>query len=651
MATWLSGISRQHRIIRKNTFLWFSLFLLAFVVVLGKLAWMQTVDYHHYMRLADDLHKRTVMIPFKRGSLLDRNFVPLAVDSELDSLYADPSLIQYPDFIVKQLAPVINMPEAELLADLTRVTIKSRVPQATADAVRQCNLPGIQVAPEGARLHIGVNWEKVDSPVRFTHRLAKSLNLPIKALQKELEYTEPEPPKPVPATPATAKGRATTTAPRTPAAVPAPEPTPVKPVGTHWLKETFPAASRGVLDGLGLPGLLLNPFESYRVSADQQQFLGETPIASAAGVAAALAVPLGMTPTDIAHILLTRLRFVKLKADLSEGALKTIQRLEGTMFVVQPGKIFDAGKGADAGVGKELDSATTRLYEMLNEKGQPVQITQPQIRERLSPGAPPGILGVRLSKEGQPDILIPRKLYAKPIPGVIYGLPGIGLLQEPCRHYPFAALASASLGWVGDVHTNPHGAFGLEETLEKQLRGVDGREVKEIDAKRRTMPERSMRTDPVNGLGVVLTLDISIQQAAEEWLAKRVMGENGTALRGSCIAIDPNTGEILALATCPAWDGNNPAKSTLPRVNPAISNFYEPGSAFKVVAVMGALEEGLVRDGQVVTNCPAATPSGIASSMKRSTSAMAWWIAAGCWSSPAISAPRASPCCWDHSAS
>ncbi|HEY3376587.1 MAG TPA: penicillin-binding protein 2, partial [Armatimonadota bacterium] len=254
-----------------------------------------------------------------------------------------------------------------------------------------------------------------------------------------------------------------------------------------------------------------------------------------------------------------------------------------------------------------VDEAVARLDDMLNDKKGPALVSKEQIRARLLPGGAPGELAVKMSK-GQPDFIISRRLFAKPIAGVMYGLPGVGLTQEPRRHYPYGAMASATLGWVGDVRVHPSGVFGLELSEEKLLRGVDGREVKEIDARRRTIPERSTRTEPQDGLDLMLTIDLNIQQAAEEELAKAVQSSH--ALQGQCIVMDPKTGEILAIATYPTWDANAPGKSPVPLLNPAISNFYEPGSTFKIVPVIGALEEKLVRDGQQVTYCSGTMPIG-----------------------------------------
>lgn len=621
MATWLSGISRQHRIIRKNVFLWFGLFLLAFVLIIARFGWIQLVEGGKYRKLGAKLYKRTLVLPFKRGPLVDRNCMPMAVDSEHYTVYADPDLIPFPDFTAAQLARVLNLPVDDVLAKLTEVTIASRLTRETTDAVGRLQLPGIRMEAEGTRLRIGVDWSRIDNCNIFTNRLGKTLNIPVKALRSELGVKVIEPaPTPAPAAPALAPVSAPATRsprrharrPAQPTAPSAPTVQFSKPSGTTWLSSSYPAGAKAALDDLKarFPGLLYQSYESFRITGDQRQYaMGQPPVADAGAAAAQLAAILGQPADRIKTVLAVRSHYAKVKADITEDELKAVRKLLGTMFVVQPGRILDTG-GKDPA--QQINEAVRRLDDMLNERGQSPQVSPDVIRQRLAAGAAPGPLGVKLLKDDRPDIEISRRLFAVPIPGVIYGLPGIGVQEESGRNYPFARLASAALGWVGDARTNPHGVFGLEEYLEDKLRGKDGREEKEIDLRRRTMPERSQRTEPINGLGAMLTIDLTIQQAAEEWLNKYVQGPprkgepGGYALRGQCVVLDPNTGDILALATSPAWDANQPSKSTIPIVNPAISNFYEPGSAYKIVAVMGALEEGLIHDGELVTNCTGA---------------------------------------------
>lgn len=584
MATWLSGISKQHRIIRKNVFLWYGCFLGIFLLILLRLFWLQGIEGRYYRQIADRYHTRVVELRAKRGQLLDRNMTVLALDDQRQSLFVDPSLVQYPDFIAQQLAPVLQVPENELLAKLTQqdpyVDIKTDLTSGVANSVRQLNLPGVIVRSAGERFRIGLDLQKIPLSAGIAEELADALGVPAKDVKSQLGELTP--------TPADENGK------------------PDRPEGQRWLNGSFPTANKDAAIALHFPGLLYEKVDdNFSVGVDPREYLGKKSNISAEDAAASLAPAIGMDQSTVERLLQYRPRFVMLKTDLSEDMLTEVHKLQGSMFVVKPGLLSDAGKTKDGeGV---LSEAVGRICDMLNGKKGPQLVTEAQVRDRLATGAAPGLLATKLDK-GQPDIMIQRRLFAKPVNGVIYGLPGVGLMQEPRRHYLYGTLASATLGWVGDVRVHPSGAFGLELSEEKQLRGIDGKEIKEIDARRRTIPERSERTEPINGHDVVLTMDLTIQQAAEEELAKAV--QSARALQGECIVMDPNTGEILAMATYPSWDANKPGESPIPLVNPAISNFYEPGSTFKVVPVISSLEEKLIRDGEKVTYCSGAMSIG-----------------------------------------
>lgn len=178
-------------------------------------------------------------------------------------------------------------------------------------------------------------------------------------------------------------------------------------------------------------------------------------------------------------------------------------------------------------------------------------------------------------------------------------LPGIGVLYESKRIYPAGFAASQALGFV---NADNIGAEGLELASNSVLVGVDGSMTTEVDARRRTIPEahRTIK-NPVNGKDIVLTLDLTIQQIAEEALsdmAKTYQPESAAA-----VVLDPATGEILALANYPSFDPNSTSK-TDPGLwrNRAVTDLYEPGSTLKAMTVAAAMNEG-ISPRAVVTNC------------------------------------------------
>lgn len=181
-------------------------------------------------------------------------------------------------------------------------------------------------------------------------------------------------------------------------------------------------------------------------------------------------------------------------------------------------------------------------------------------------------------------------------------LSGIRVVDEPKRFYPEETLAAAVLGVVGNEH---QGLSGVERAADGWLRG---REVPELF---REWP--TVRTDPpawaereeLAPQSVVLTLDRTLQMIAEQELARQL--ELSRAKSGIVVMQNPQTGEILAMASGPGFNPNwwgNPAApahygpDTLK--NPSVESVFEPGSTFKVVTAAGALQERKVIPGETI---------------------------------------------------
>lgn len=188
-------------------------------------------------------------------------------------------------------------------------------------------------------------------------------------------------------------------------------------------------------------------------------------------------------------------------------------------------------------------------------------------------------------------------------------LAGVSLQITSRRSYPIDTKLAHLLGYVGeasqqDLLADPRnrmgdliGKVGLEKHLESYLRGVDGGQQVEVDAVGRKL--RVLReVDEVPGDTVRLTIDRDLQEAA--WQA---MGDHD----GSVVALDPNTGEILALVNRPSYDPNVFARGVhrdewralltdkhRPLNNRAIQGQYPPGSTFKIIVATAALEEGII---------------------------------------------------------
>lgn len=164
----------------------------------------------------------------------------------------------------------------------------------------------------------------------------------------------------------------------------------------------------------------------------------------------------------------------------------------------------------------------------------------------------------------------------------------VGLKPEERRVYPYGSLAAQTLGFVG---ANQHGLAGIEASRDTWLGGKNGKVTLEVDARGRAIPGlRAVRLEPQPGRDLKLTIDTSLQQIAEAELARGI--EAASAAGGVALVMDPVNGEILALASQPAFDPNNYKKAPPGRwVNPVVVGAYEPGSTFKLVMACATLEE------------------------------------------------------------
>jgi len=156
------------------------------------------------------------------------------------------------------------------------------------------------------------------------------------------------------------------------------------------------------------------------------------------------------------------------------------------------------------------------------------------------------------------------------------------------RLFPKGGLACQVLGYTG---RDGQGLQGLEYAFDEKLRGIDGWSYQTVDAKRRLQPglDKAGRA-PTPGLQMVLTIQQDYQEIMENALAKGITELD--ADRGSAMLLDPNTGEVLAMASYPGFDPNQPSQAKGQEIrNDLISLVFEPGSTFKIVTASSALEE------------------------------------------------------------
>jgi cell division protein FtsI/penicillin-binding protein 2 len=172
----------------------------------------------------------------------------------------------------------------------------------------------------------------------------------------------------------------------------------------------------------------------------------------------------------------------------------------------------------------------------------------------------------------------------------------------PIRVYPNQSLAAHILGYAQteDAEINSNvvseivGTDGIEKSMDEKLAGAAGWRLTEADRRGRELVAlRNQDLEARDGLNVVLTIDSVIQNFVEKALADAM--EKHTPVSVTGIVMRPKTGEILAMATLPNFDPNNPGASPADaRRDRVISDVMEPGSTFKIVVVSGALNDHLV---------------------------------------------------------
>ena len=187
---------------------------------------------------------------------------------------------------------------------------------------------------------------------------------------------------------------------------------------------------------------------------------------------------------------------------------------------------------------------------------------------------------------------------------------GIVVDEDVERVYPFGNLASHVIGFVGGDN---QGIIGLESKYEKYLSGKEGKILTLTDSRGLEISDAQERIEPERGYDIVTSLDVSVQKFAQQTIAKAVEAKN--AKRGLIIVMNPQNGEIYALADYPEFDLNEPFEinndelkakwNTLTEKqqndelnkmwrNTAINDTYEPGSTFKIVTSSAGLETGAV---------------------------------------------------------
>ncbi|MFL6022562.1 MAG: peptidoglycan D,D-transpeptidase FtsI family protein [Marmoricola sp.] len=177
------------------------------------------------------------------------------------------------------------------------------------------------------------------------------------------------------------------------------------------------------------------------------------------------------------------------------------------------------------------------------------------------------------------------------------GYKGIDTRPDPLRDYPAHDVGANLLGFLG---TDGNPLAGLELAFNNQLAGKDGSTTYEVGGGNRIPLGENSETKPVNGKNLTLTIDRDVQ-----WFSQRVLRtavQKAHAASGAAVALDTQTGEILALADYPTYDANDGANANKDDYNSrALSNVYEPGSVEKVLTSSALIDAGKVTPATRIT--------------------------------------------------
>ncbi len=210
-----------------------------------------------------------------------------------------------------------------------------------------------------------------------------------------------------------------------------------------------------------------------------------------------------------------------------------------------------------------------------------------------------------------------------------FAFPGVRVDVISRRQYPYGSLVSQLVGYMGaipaekaqeyikqgyDPAADRIGYAGVEMTMEKWLRGTPGQRYQETDILGRVVRVLGDEIPPVPGHNVYLTIDLELQQVAQQALQKGM--DRANSRRGVVIAMNPQTGEILAMVSMPTYDNNLFAEGISPEdlsrlledphrplMNHAIADLLPPGSIFKIIPAAAALQEGVLT-ARTRLNCP-----------------------------------------------
>ncbi len=336
--------------------------------------------------------------------------------------------------------------------------------------------------------------------------------------------------------------------------------------------------------------------------------------------------------TAVVAVLLVRLSYIQFvqgeelqkKAFVQQNSSRTISPIRGTIYDRNGKKLAISVQAATISCNpNDIKNSNTKLTvdEIADELAPILEIDRDTLYKMITKNVNHVTLKRKVSKETEDNV---RRWVSS------NKVKGINIDEDAKRYYPNGNLVSHVLGFTGNDNQGLQG--GIEDVMEKYLKGVPGKILSEVDSRSRAIPfESEKRIDAEDGLNVVLTIDETIQYLVSKSLDKAI--EDYNVKQGAVgIVMDPNNGDILALVSKPDYDLNNPyafpesiegldksqwierssesvniLSSTVWR-NKAISDTYEPGSTFKSFTTAAGIEEGVIGPDTITDDLPIKVP-------------------------------------------
>ena len=566
--------------LRKSSRLWCFICFIFLLIITAQFLHLQVFKYSFFKDKAKKQQERNTVLKADRGRIYDTDLKILAYDDFSYNLFIDPVLFYDNSFTLTKISEIFDIDIKEIedkIAVRTLVYLLQEGPAEKLIALKENNkiYDGLNVIKAGKR--ITLTFTPDDEVKKLSEEEIKRIEIICGLTDNEIEKIYDEFIK--------SKNREDSVILTYDAPIDA----------MQQIRKTEIKGVTGVL------------YQGYRVTIDPRHFSGYYTKDRDKAIFN-IAMILDKDPERMNNLILGERRYVQLKKNISANEHKEFNKIQRTVFVTDSGAYYNSLPPDKRD--EKIDSVAASLYDVINKKGDEIveTVSLAQIRKILLPSAQTGAAFEAYNSKGNRNNLVAYRIDGlintrNLKGGIVYGLPGVSLEKVPKRMYPYGELASPVLGWVRDFGNHDiRGVFGVEAKLDEVLRGKNGIQKREVTVKNVTIPNLNDKLVLAeHGKDIQLTINTSMQQTAETAMKRAFISSK--AIGAQCIVLNSATGEILALVHLPSWNANEPGKNENPYINSTVSLPYEPGSTFKAFTVAMALEEGKIRDGDVITNC------------------------------------------------